>query len=221
MEQHFHREMNEMRSLIAELGGHVEAGVGYAINSVKSSDLILAERVHEIENIVDHMEVEIEEHCLKVLALYQPVAKDLRLIVTTLKLINELESMADLAVKIADTAGKIPKSLFNESQLNLSEMGDKAVVMINMALDSFLQEDPSKAKEILGLEQELDEIHKENHRTVAKMIDKQEMVFTEAELILLSISRSLERIGDLATNIAEDVIYLVDAKIVRHHWEAI
>jgi len=219
MEQHFHREMAEIRERIARLGGHVEHCIGKALMSVKQNDTHLVEQVVKDECIIDEQEVEIEEHCLKILALYQPVAKDLRFIITILKLINDLESMGDLARKIAGKAGKLPRSLFMESQLNLTELGDKTLEMVNLSLNAFLREDTSIAKDILRKEMEVDRMHEDNHRVIAMLIDSRTLRFTEGELMLLSISRSLERIADLATHIAEDVIYLVEAKIMRHHWE--
>jgi len=219
MEQHFHREMNEIRSRIAELGGLVESCIGQALTSVKTHNEELVERVNREEALVDELEVSIEEHCLKVLALYQPVAKDLRMLVTILKLINEYESMADLARKIASLGSEIPKSLFFDSQMNLSDLGDMVLKMTNLSLDAFLQEDPELAKQIQDMEIDVDRIHKENRQKISTLIEAQELEFTEAELVLLAISRSLERIGDLACNIAEDVIYLVEAKIIRHHGE--
>jgi len=216
MNQHFHREISELYTATAKLGGMVEEAIGKALISLKDGDEGLARDVQEGDNEIDRLEVEIEEHCLSILALYQPVARDLRFIVSVLKVTNELEHMGDLAESIAFKTKSIGKSQVAESKIQLFKMGEQTQRMVAMALDALLKEDAEKARQVIRMDDEIDDHHRANHRVVSQAIKGAAEAFTLAELGLLSVSRSLERIADMATSIAQDVIYLVEATIVRH-----
>jgi phosphate transport system protein len=219
MEQHFHREMKLLRKRLADMGGMVEGSIARALACLETGDRKLFHQIITDESRVDELEVEIEESCLKILALYHPVAKDLRLIITILKVINELESIGDLALRISEQALKLPAAALENSKLNIEELGSTALKMVRQALDSLLQEEVTLAKDVKGMEDRIDLLHRKNQQLVAQQITEKTLQFTTETLTILSLSRSFERIGDIATNIAQDVIYLVDAKIVRHNWE--
>ena len=215
-EHHFHRELAELNTMLASIGGLVEENLRRALNALKSCDQKLAEEVKSVESQIDSMEVEIEEFCLKILALYQPVARDLRFLITIIKVLNELERMGDLAEKIAKVIGVVSKEQIETNKMELFVMGNKTQKMVSLALDALLKKDADTAREVCMMDDEVDKLHKTHHIIIAKGINSDAVDFTLAELKLLSVSRALERIADAATRICEDVIYLVDAKIIRH-----
>ena len=216
MNNHMHRELAELHAEIARLGGMVEDSIGKAMTSLYEGDQQLARQVRSGDDLIDELEVKIEEHLLSIMALYQPVARDLRFLVTALKVNNELEHIGDLAESIARKAFTIPKSKVDHSKIELRDMAEITQQMLSEALTAFLEQDGDKAKAVLIKDDKVDRWHGKNHRTVAENIEKTDRDFTVAELQLLSVSRSLERIADTASSIAEDVVYLVDAQIIRH-----
>lgn len=215
MEQHLHREIDELKLQIAKIGGLVEEAIGKAMSALKDGNRKLAKEVRRGDDLVDSLEVEVEERLLKMFALYQPVARDLRFLVTALKVNNELEHIGDLAENIAAKARNVSNETVVNTSLNLFAMGEKAQKMVNLALDAFLKRDTNLARHVILLDDEVDQLHAFNHRIIRTRIADREVGFKEEELGLLSVSRSLERIADTATSIAEDVIYFVDARIVR------
>ncbi len=220
MRQSFREELSALHTDVARLGGLVEEAIGKAVAGLNERDSRLFQEVREGDDRIDALEVAIEERCLSILALHHPVARDLRFLVTVLKVNNELEHMGDLAEDIARKAARIPQSKMAHSALELIRMGACTQRMVAMALDALLSEDSAKAHEIILLDEDVDHFHAGNHRLVAERIEGESTGFTLVELNMLSISRSLERIADIAISIAEDVIYLVDAVIIRHRREA-
>ena len=215
-EQHFHREISELKGQVARLAGMVESGLGKAFTALREQQLDLAEEVIQSDKDIDDLEVIIEETCLKMLALYQPVARDLRLVITILKVTNDLESMGDLLESIARKVVHISGDGYRLSPMQLDKMSEKVIEMVQKGLNSLLQENVALAREVHQLDEVIDQFHREHHKTIAEGINTSGSKFSLLELKLLSVSRALERIADLATHIAEDVIYLVEAKIVRH-----
>lgn len=216
MNQYFHQELGELYTEIAKLGGMVEESIGKAMASFTMADKVLARDVRTGDDKIDKLEVEIEERCLNMLALYQPVARDLRFLVTALKVNNELEHIGDLAESIARKARKVPKSKVENSKMELMNMGESTQKMVSLALDAFLKEDSKKAWAVIHMDDEIDKFHAKHHRIISQDIESDERSFSIPELKMLSVSRSLERMADLATSIAEDVIYFVEGNIVRH-----
>ncbi len=216
MEQHFHRELSELKTDIARLAGLVEDAIGKSLVALETGDKKLSKAVRKGDDEIDLLEVEIEERLLKMFVLYQPVAKDLRFLVTALKVNNELEHIGDLAQSIAAKVKTVPAGHLEKTRMNILEMGAKSQKMVKMALDAFLGKDADKARGVIGMDDEIDGIHGFNHSVVHDHIKDRAESFGLSDLGLLSVSRSLERIGDMATSISEDVIYFVEAKIVRH-----
>jgi phosphate transport system protein len=161
------------------------------------------------------MEVDIEEECLKNLALHQPVAKDLRFLISVLKINNDIERIGDLSVNIAETALFLNLRKKIEPPFDLSKMADLVKNMVKKSLDALLQENVALAKEVLAEDQEVDEIHRNAYPIVTKDI-LEHPESADSYIRMLSVSRYLERIADYATNISEDVIYMVEGNIVRH-----
>jgi phosphate transport system protein len=178
-------------------------------------DTELAHQVAEGDVEIDHMEVDVEEDCLKILALHQPEAIDLRFVVSVMKINNDLERMADLAVNIARRAEYLANIPKHDVPSNLEEMARKTQEMVKRSLDAFVDADVAIAHEVCAADNDVDQHNRDMHVLIQDQIratpeDVERLIHT------LSVSRHLERIADLATNIAEDVIYTVGGEIVRH-----
>jgi phosphate transport system protein len=215
MTKRFRRELESIKKRILTLGSLVEDLVHKATKAIDQIDPELAEYIIAADREVDAMEVEIEEECLKVLALHQPVAVDLRFIVSVVKINNELERIGDQVVNIGQRVSVIAKSPKPPFMFDYSEMGEKVQRMLKMSLDSLVNTDVDLAYKVITLDDEVDHIKNEAYDQIKQAIkDLPERVGYYINLLL--ISRHLERISDHATNIAEEVIYLVEGEIYRH-----
>jgi phosphate transport system protein len=215
MSVHLQKELSKIKKAILTLGAMVEERVQKAVESVENSDANLAARVIDTDHEIDHMEVEIEEECLKILALHQPVAVDLRFLVAVIKINNELESIADQAVNIAERVAVIAAHPEHDFIFNYSVMSEKAQSMLKKSLDSLVNQDLQLAFNVLALDDEVDELKKKAYdvfkAAMAKYPDNLGYLIN-----LFLISRHLERLADHAENIAEEVIYHIQGEIVRH-----
>jgi phosphate transport system protein len=218
MKRHLERELDKLRKKILTLGAMVEGSIEKAVLSLKRYDAKLANEVIKSDHEVDNLEVEIEEDCLKILALYQPAAIDLRYVVGILKMNNDLERMGDLAVNIAERAAYLADRKGTELFLDFTKMGEKVIAMVKKALDSLIKMNDRMAQEVCAADDEVDAINKEILLYIQSYIgEKPQEVKNLIHLLL--VSRHLERIADQATNIAEDVIYMTRGTIVRHRTE--
>lgn len=215
MTGHMEREIGKLKRSILALAAVVEESVKQAVIALEKRDVGLAQKIIEGDLAVNQKEVELEEECLKILALHQPVAADLRFIVAVLKINNDLERIGDLAANMADRVISLENCPAHEVPFDLATMADKAELMLEKALDALVNFDIDLANEAIDLDDEVDAMHKESFAKVKTKI-KQNPEQIDALISYLSISRYLERIADLATNIAEDVVYLIEGKIVRH-----
>jgi len=215
MTRHFQHEIEKLKKKILHLSATVEDNLRLAAKSVSERDLKLAERVVEVDQDIDMFEVEVEEDCLKILALHQPVAIDLRFVVAALKINNDLERIGDLAVNIAKR-GKILAGLPSEKvPFNFSGMLSVTIDMVKRSTDSLIDMDPQSARDICATDDSVDDHLKDAYQKLqAEMEAHPEMI--KYYVALLGVARNLERIADHATNIAEDVIYMVEGEIVRH-----
>jgi len=215
MTQHFERELEGLKKELLELSAAVEESVVKAIQSLKDRNETVAREVIDNDDAIDDAEVALEEQCLKILALHQPVAGDLRFIVATLKINNELERVADLAVNIAERSLVIGRQKIIDAPFDFTHMAQKSRSMLTHAIDSLIKMDISLAHEVCHADDEVDGLNREVYQRVYQLIKEQP---DDVEILInyVSVSRHLERIADYATNIAEDVIYLVEGKIIRH-----
>lgn len=220
MSKHLQRDMEQIHQEILALSSMVEALIDKASRALRERNLELAREVIQEDEDVDSLEVKVEEDCLKMLALHQPVAVDLRRIATVLKVNNDLERMADLAVNVAERVeGIVPHPDFPIPR-KLERMVDLTTLMVRNALDSFVNLDSQSARKVCMLDEEVDRYNRE-------VIDElYEHMRSQPEAIMpamhcFSASRHVERIADHATNIAEDVIYLVEGEIARHKHDGI
>jgi len=215
MPKHLQKEIEQLKKNLLTMGAVVEDMVYLATKSIVKRDARMAQEIITRDLEVDEMEVEIEEECLKILALHQPVAIDLRFIIAVLKINSDLERVGDLAVNIAE------RSLFLSGQeevclaFDISAMAEKVESMLTRSIDSLVNLDVPLAYRVRKDDDRVDAINREMYEKV-----KSELAVHPAAanclLHLLSVGRHLERVADHATNIAEDVIYLVDAEIIRH-----
>ena len=215
MNVHLHREVEELKKKILAYSADVESSVEQAVKALKDRDIDLARHVIERDSQLDLIEVEIEEVCLRILALHTPVANDLRFIVVVLKINNDLERIADMAVNIAQRALSISDWEAHIIPRELNIMLDRAQTMLNMSLEALIDLDVDKAQQVIGQDDEVDRLNKTMY-TIIESLMMQKPDEISYLINLLSTSRNLERIADLVTNIAEDVIYLVSGKIIRH-----
>ncbi|KMQ49780.1 Phosphate transport system regulatory protein PhoU [Chitinispirillum alkaliphilum] len=215
MSNHFFVETEKLKQSILTLCTLVEESVRFSIQSVIDLDHDLASKVIESDHEIDNIEVEIEEECLKILALHQPVAKDLRFIIAVLKINNDLERIADLAVNIAERTIALSEQPPQELTLVFKEMSDRAIHMLKKSIDSLIYWNSSIAIYVCEADNRVDELYRDSFALVKKciLVDPSRIDFL---LLYASIFRVLERIADQTTNIAEDVIYMSEGGIVRH-----
>ncbi len=218
MSKHIRREIAVLKKEILALGAAAEEILYKAMKSLEERDKALAEQVMKEDAGIDQMEVEVEEDCLKVLALHQPVAGDLRLIIAILKINNDLERVGDLAVNIAERAAFLATREKIETPPDFMKMSEISREMLKKSLDALVTEDSAMAHKVCGMDDAVDAINREMYILIQNEIRKDPSRM-ESLIHLLSVSRHLERVADLATNIAEDVIYMIDGEIVRHKVE--
>jgi phosphate transport system protein len=208
-------EINKLKKSILTMGAVVEERVLQSVKAVHERDEKLARKIIEGDPEVDRLEVDLEEECLKILALHQPVAIDLRFIVAVIKINSDLERIADLAVNIAERAAFLAAQPRIHVPDDLSVMSEKVKIVVKKCLDAFVNMDAILAKEVIRMDDEIDALNRSMYTQAEKgMGEKPERI--GCLIHLLSVSRYLERIADHATNIAEDVIYMIEGEIVRH-----
>lgn len=218
MPVHLQREIENLKKDILTLGAMTENSVREATRAMEHRDETLAKGVIDNDISLDQMEVEIEESCLKILALHQPVAVDLRFIIAVLKINNDLERVGDLAVNIAERARFLATQPEVSVEFDFTKMAAKTQQMLKKSLDALVNFNARLAHEVCICDDEIDAMNRQMYLIVQDaMSTYPDQV--EPLLHILSASRHLERIADHATNIAEDVIYMIEGQIVRHRAE--
>jgi phosphate transport system protein len=213
---HFHEELQTLQSRLLAMGGLAEERVHAAVHGLVTRDRDLIAHVLGGDEPINQLHVEIDDRCFRALALHQPVASDLRAIVAAVKINTDLERVGDLAVNIAEAAARYLMHPPVKPLVDIPRMGAIAQAMLRDALDSFVRRDVALAERVLTEDDTLDALKTTVFRDLlGLMLDDQSTVKPALDLIL--VSRHLERIGDHATNVAEDVIFLVSALDVRHH----
>lgn len=215
MSVHLQRQLDRLKKDILSLCAAIEEQVQLSVQALLSRDEAAARGVEKRDLEIDHREVEIEEECLKTLALYQPVAGDLRFIVSALKINNDLERIGDMAVNIARKALSLSSLPAFDIPFDLAGMSEKAQSMLHDSLDAMVNLDRQMAASVCARDDAVDQM-KHDIRVKAEALIRQDPSCLSVMLNLLAVSRNLERIADHATNIAEDVVYLIDGRIIRH-----
>ena len=215
MPKRLQKELEKIKKRILALGTMVEERVRMAIKAIETWDSDLAGQIMRMDYEIDELEIEVEEECLKILALHQPVAVDLRFLIAVIKINNDLERIGDEAVNIANRVRNIAKRQRLQLSFDYSIMAEKAAAMFRMSLDSLVNMDIDLAFKVLTMDDEVDHMHREIYDKI-KAIMSEKPDASGYLINLYTISRHLERLADHSTNIAEEVIYLIEGEIVRH-----
>lgn len=215
MTKQFEREIIQLKKKLLFLGSMVEGSLDKAMASMAEYDRDLAQKIIDYDEEIDLKEIEIEEDCLKILALHQPVAIDLRFVVSVLKINSDLERIGDLATSIAKHILRLSDTKALVIPDILSTMAISAKDMVKNSLDALVNKDSHLAEGVINSDNEVDRLHRKMYDIIySKFTDDEERA--PGWMDILAISRYVERIADHATNIAEDVIYMVNGEIVRH-----
>ncbi len=218
MSKHLQRDLEHLKKELLSLGSMVEDVTNKAITALVDRRIDLAEEVMDGDDFIDDKENQVEEACLKVLALHQPVAADLRFIVAVLKVNNDLERMGDLSVNIAERAAYLSTQEQLDVSLDFPRMAEGVRKMLRDSLDALTNRDTALAWKVLMMDDEIDAINRDMYTILQDLMRRDPETITRA-VHALSASRHLERIADLATNIAEDVVFMVDGELIRHRVE--
>jgi phosphate transport system protein len=213
---HFQEELQILKTRLLEMGGLAEDRVRSAVQALVERDMAAVERVLAGDMAINQLHIEIDGRCFKLLALYQPMAVDLRAIVSAVKINTDLERVGDLAVNVAEAVQRYMRHPPVKELIDIPRMAEIAQMMLRDALDAYVRRDTALAQAVLDRDDELDALKTQVFRELLTYM-LQDPSTIEPSLDLILISRHLERIGDHATNVAEDVIFMVSAKDVRHH----
>ena len=214
--RHFQEELDVLKSRLLEMGGLAEQRVRRAVQGLAEREHELIESVLVGDEPINALQLEIDDRCLKLLALHQPMATDLRAVMAAVKINTDLERVGDLAVNIAEAAKRYAMHPPVKKLIDIPKMADIAQAMLRDALDSYVRRDMALARQVLHQDDSLDALKTQIFRELLSFMLKDPSTI-EAALDLILVSRHLERIGDHATNVAEDVIFMVSARDVRHN----
>jgi phosphate transport system protein len=216
METHFQNELQELKEDLLKMAALVEEAISTAVQSLVKRDSDLAKKTFEGEDRINRMEIDIDDKCLKLLALRHPMAADLRFITSAMKIITDLERMGDQAVNIAERAISLNQEPLLKPYNDIPKMAEIAQSMVKDVLDAFVNSDPKLARSVCEMDDMVDELNDQVFRELLTFMMSAPQTITRA-VHLMIVCRCLERIADHSTNIAEDVIFLVDARVIKHH----
>jgi len=221
MTRYFDEELLELNKKILEMSGEVEDSIGLSVRALRELNRKLAEAVIQGDKLIDNMELEIEEKSLNIIALYQPAAADLRFVVMSLKITTDLERIADLAVDIAQRVLELVDQPLLKPLIDIPKLATLAQGMVRDAINSFVNKDTELARSVIFRDNEADELRNLVQSELINDYMKKDASTVPRAIPLLLVARHLERICDHATNIAEDVIYMVKAEVVKHRPESL
>jgi len=216
MQRHFEEQIEALKRNLLLMSGRAEEIIRKALESLMSRDARLAEEVFDDDHAIDRMEIDIEEDCIQLLALQQPLASDLRLITSALKISNDLERVGDHAVNIAGCAKTLASKAPVKPLADLPALAEKSIGMLRDALDAFVRGNAEAARLLVRRDDEVDALNRAMFaELMRRMIADPQQV--ERSMTLVLVGRNLERIADLATNVAEEVVFIAEARIIKHH----
>ena len=215
MPRHFHEELEALKQTLLAMGGLVEDQIRRVMKALLERDDVMAQEVVERDRQVNTYDVEVDEQCVSLLALYQPAAGDLRFITTAMKIVTDLERIGDQAVNIAQRVLELNREPQLKPYIDLPRMAEQAQRMVNESLDAFVARDTALARQVCGEDSEVDLLKEQIFRELLTFMMEDPRTIPRAIRLIL-ISRFMERVADHATNIAEMVVYLVEGKMVRH-----
>jgi len=219
MERHLDAELKELHKEILKMGALAEEAIFKSIEALKNRDKAAAQEVINTDSRIDELELAVDERCVDLIARYQPMAGDLRFITTGMKLNSELERIADLAVDICQRVLELVDKPLLKPLIDIPKLSAVAQKMVHDAIDSFIKKDVDLAKKVILSDSEADQLRNLVQEELVNDYMARDSSTASRAMPLLLISRHLERICDHATNISEDVVYMVEAKVVKHHKE--
>ena len=214
-DRHFEDELQHLQQLLLRMGGIVEQQIARAIESLVERDAEVAQDVIIHDREVNQLDILIDEECLKVIALHQPAAGDLRFVTTALKVNTDLERIGDMAVNISQRALELNEEPMLKPYIDIPRMAKEAQQMVHTSLDAFVRRDTELAREVIESDDIVDSLAHQVYRELLSYMAEDPKTISRATRILL-VSKHLERIADHATNIAEMVVFMVDGKMIRH-----
>jgi phosphate transport system protein len=215
MVRHFEEELTRLKEKILKMGALVEAQISASIKALVERDTALARQTIQNDHQVNAMDVEIDEECIRLLALYQPAARDLRFITTAMKITTDLERMSDLSEDICERAIELAEEPLLKPYIDIPRMAEATQKMVRETLDAFVNKDAELARKVCSEDQFIDDLTHQIFRELLSFMVEDRTTITRAIRISF-VAKYIERIGDHATNIAEMVVYLVEGKIIRH-----
>ncbi|MBP1659847.1 MAG: phoU 2 [Candidatus Aminicenantes bacterium] len=218
MERPFDEELKNLKGKILEMAVHAEESIAMAVKCLKERDEKLAAEVMRRESIINHLEIEIDELCMRLLALRQPMAADLRFITSAMRIISDLERIGDQAVNITERALELLKSPQLKPLIDIPRMAELAMGMLRDSINAFINGDDQLGKEVCRRDDQVDKLNEQVFRELLTFMIEDPATITRAVDLIL-VGRHLERIADHATNIGEDVIYMTKGKVIKHHCE--
>lgn len=218
MTRHFEDELDLLKQTLLKMAVKAEAMIHNSVQALVKRDLSIAEHIPSLESEVNHLQLEIDDRCFKLLALQQPMAHDLRFIIAAMKISSDLERIADQSVNITENTNILLQFPELKPLIDIPAMAEIAKAMVRDSLDAFVEKDAAKARNVVLQDDRVDALKNQVFRELLTyMISDPKTIQVGLQLIL--VARHLERIADHATNIAEDVVYMVEAKDIRHHAE--
>jgi phosphate transport system protein len=219
IETHFQKELEELKENLLRMATLVEEAINNAVQSLVKRDSELAQKAFEAEDKINTMDIDINDGCLKFFALRQPMAADLRFITSAMKIVTDLERMGDQAINIAERAISLNQEPQLKPYIDIPKMAEIAQSMVRDVLDAFVNRDPKLARSVCERDDLVDGLNDQVFRELLTYMMSDPKTIKKAVQLMI-VSRCLERIADHATNIAEDVIFMVDALVIKHHADA-
>ena len=217
--RHFEEQLDDLRKMLLQMSGLVESAIYRSVHALVERDPGLAQQVLNNESRINQMEIEIDDLAIGLLALEQPVAKDLRFLTSAIKINNDLERMGDLAVNVVERALDLIREPTVAASVDIPQMATLVESMVRKALDSFVKKESDLARSVLTSDDEVDDWRDTVYRQMIRYMQENPGMIPQC-VSMMFVARNLERIADHATNIAEDVLFLIEGIDVRHHAEA-
>ncbi len=218
MDRHFDEELQNVKRKLVEMAALVEESITKSLDALKKKNAAMAEQIREIDHKIDKLEISIEDMCVELIARHQPVGSDLRFLIGTIKMNNDLERMGDHSVNIADCLNYVVEGPQLTQITNIWSMARIVKEMLKDSVESFIQNDAARAQKVCERDSVVDEMRNETIRILLTyMLEEPEKIGSAIQYLL--VAKNLERIADLSTNICEDVIYIAQARVIKHHAE--
>ena len=218
MDRHFDEELQKVKRKLVEMAGLVEESITKSLDALKKKNVAMADKIREIDHTIDELEMSIEDMCVELIARHQPVGSDLRLLIGAIKMNNDLERMGDHAVNIADCLKYVVEGPQVTQITNIWSMAPIVKEMLRDSVECFINNDAAGAQKVCERDSVVDEMRNETIRILLTyMLEEPEKIGSAIQYLL--VAKNLERIADLSTNICEDVIYIAQARVIKHHAE--